>query len=197
LGKGALTRGRILDEAVRIASREGVEGLSIGTLAAALDLSKSGLFAHFGSKEALQIAVLEHTSTRFRESVRPRLENLAGLAKLRTLFESWLDWLSSPDLPGGCPILGAAFEMDGKEGPVRDALVRLQATSAESVHRVIQEAVDRGELSPLTDVAQAGFEFRGLTLAYHHASRVMGDPTARRRALKAFEDRIVSWRQGP
>ena len=183
MGKGATTRSRILDEAMRLASREGLEGLTIGRLAKALSLSKSGLFVHFGSKEALQIAVLEHTLERFSEFVRPALQAApAGPDHLRAIFTGWLDWIDNPDLPGGCPVLGASFELDDREGAPRDYLVarqvRTQARLAEAFRAVAAAGVD---------VEQLVFELRAITLAYHYASRVMRDPRAREKARTAFE----------
>lgn len=183
MGKGAITRSRILDEAMRIASRDGLEGLTIGGLAKALSMSKSGLFMHFGSKEALQVAVLEHTSERFREFVSPALESAApGVDRLRALFKGWLDWIDNPELPGGCPVLGASFELDDREGAPRDALVARQLASQRNLAGAFQEVVPPG-----TDLEQLVFELRGITLAYHYMARVMRDPRARERSDRAFE----------
>jgi AcrR family transcriptional regulator len=181
MGKGAITRGRILDEAMKIASRDGLEGLTIGGLAKALSLSKSGLFTHFGSKEALQVAVLEHTFERFREFVKPRVEG-HGKEKIRGLFKGWLDWIDNPELPGGCPVLGASFELDDREGAPRDFLVERQRKSQQAIAQAFQAIA-----KPDADLDQLVFEMRAITLAYHYASRVMRDPEARNRAERAFE----------
>jgi AcrR family transcriptional regulator len=183
MGKGELTRTRILDEAVRIASRDGLEGLSIGGLATALSLSKSGLFAHFGSKEALQVAVLEHAGARFRERVLAPLEAIPrGPERLRALFQGSMDWMDAPGFAGGCPILAACFELDDREGAPRDVLVAKQQGMGALVVQLFGEAA-----APGTDLEQAAFEFRAIILAYHFASRVLRDPAARTRAWTAFE----------
>jgi AcrR family transcriptional regulator len=181
--KGDTTRIRILDEAVRIASSDGLEGLSIGGLATALSLSKSGLFAHFGSKEALQVAVLEHTGARFRQRVLVPLESVPpGPERLRAALQGWLDWIDAPDLPGGCPILGACFELDGREGVPRDALIARQRAMRRVLAQLFRETAPPG-----ADLEQLVFEFGAITLAYHYASRVMREDAARARACKAFD----------
>ncbi|HNX30151.1 MAG TPA: TetR/AcrR family transcriptional regulator [Holophaga sp.] len=184
MGKGAATRSRILDAAMKIASRDGLEGLTIGGLAKALSLSKSGLFVHFGSKEALQIAVLEHTLARFGEFAMPSVEAAApGADKLRALFKAWLDWIDNPELPGGCPVLGAAFELDDREGAPREFLVSSQELNQRKLALAFRQAA-----SPGADIDQLVFEMRAITLAYHYTSRVMRDPKAREKADKAFEE---------
>ena len=181
MGKGAMTRERILDEAMRLASRDGLEGLSIGRLATALELSKSGLFAHFGSKEALQVAVLAHTAARFRERLGPVEAAPPGAARIRALLKATQDWVDDPALPGGCPIVGACFELDDREGGAREALVAGQrATHAWLVEQF-------AACGPFADPAQLVFEYRAITLAYHHAARVLRDPEARERAECALE----------
>lgn len=194
MGKGATTRNRILDEAMKIASRDGLEGLTIGALAKALSLSKSGLFVHFGSKEALQIAVLEHTFERFREFVMPSVESASpGLDRLRALFKGWLNWIDNPELPGGCPVLGAAFELDDREGAPREFLVSKQAIAHGNIALAFRQVA-----APGSDLDQLVFEMRAITLAYHYMARVMRDPKSRDRADKAFEEllrRAVSPRE--
>ncbi len=183
MGKGAVTRSRILDEAMRIASRDGLEGLTIGVLAKALQLSKSGLFVHFGSREALQIAVLEHTLERFKERVVAPLEAIPpGPERLWALFRGWLDWFDAPELPGGCPFLAAAFELDDREGAPRDFLASRQKVTQQFLARCFHEVATHD-----ADLAQLVFEFRAITLAYHYFSRMTRDPRARDHATRAFE----------
>ena len=182
MGKGAMTRSRILDEAMCLASRDGLAGLTIGGLATALSLSKSGLFAHFGSKDALQVAVLEHTAERFQERMGSVEALPPGPERMRALLEVTLDWVDDPALPGGCPIVGACFELDDREGPPRDSLVARQM--AMQVWMVKQFSAFA---APGSDPEQLAFEYRAITLAYHVASRVLRDPAARARAWKAFE----------
>jgi AcrR family transcriptional regulator len=188
MSKGALTRSRILDEAMKIASREGLQGLTIGTLAETLTLSKSGLFAHFGSKEALQIAVLEHTGERFLQKVAPPvLKAEPGLPRLKAMLRGWLDWIDDPELPGGCPVLGACFELDDREGAPREKLVAMQKSAQMSLATLVKESMAEGHLDRDTPIPQILFELRAMTLAYHTATRVMGDPDARKRTWIAFD----------
>ena len=188
--KGDSTRARILDEAMRIASRDGLEGLSIGILAGALDLSKSGLFAHFGSKEALQVAVLEHAAARFAERLEPLRHLPAGPERLRFLLDTSLDWIDDPELPGGCPITGACIEFDDREGRVRELLLMLQRTSQQRYAELFDAFAD-----PSRDRQQLAFEFRAITLGYHHAARVLRDERARTWARAALESLIEKARQ--
>lgn len=196
MSKGALTRTRILDEALRLASRDGLEGLTIGSLAEALSLSKSGLFAHFGSKDTLQVAVLEHTWLRFQERARRKIQEQApGLAQLEALFQAWLDWIEDPGLPGGCPVLGACFELEDREGAPREVLVSLQRTQRDRVRGMVNDAVSSGELALDTPVDQFIFELRGITFSFHHASRVMRDSGARDFAWGAFQALVQRFRR--
>lgn len=187
MGKGAITRSRILDEAMRIASRDGLSGLTIGGLAKTLELSKSGLFVHFGSKEALQVAVLEHTWGRFQAFVKPSVEEAEpGVARLRAFFRGWLDWIDNPDLPGGCPVLAASFELDDREGPSRDFLVERQRNAQKTLAQAFRSIAPEG-----TDAEQCVFELRSITLGYHYMSRVMRDPRSRTWAERAFEELLA------
>jgi len=183
--KGDSTRTRILDEAVRCASRDGLEGLSIGALAAELDMSKSGLFAHFGSKEALQIATLEHAAARVGERTAPALLAPPGPERLRLLFRAIQGWIDDPDLPGGCPITGACIEFDDRDGPVREALARIQ-------RHTMARAADLFDAfaAPGHDREQLAFEFRAICLAYHHAARMLREPRAGEWARNALESLI-------
>ena len=130
--KGEQTRAAILDEALRIASRLGLEGLTIGSLADATGMSKSGLFAHFGSREELQLAVLEHAAQRYGETVLvPALKIDRGLPRLRAMFERWLDWASASGLPGGCIMIAAAHEYEQAHANRKGALAALESALAE------------------------------------------------------------------
>lgn len=184
--KGELTRARILDQALVLASRLGLDGLTLGVLAESLQLSKSGLYAHFRSKEALVLAVLEHTLARYREHVGPYLEGRArGLDELRGYIAAWLDWTASPTLPAGCPILGASFELEDQTGPVRDRLVQLHEGSRVGLKAMVLRAVATGELSAELPVEQVLFELRGIVLAFHVEYRLLRSPDARRVAEAA------------
>jgi AcrR family transcriptional regulator len=185
--KGEETRAAILDHAVEVASRVGLEGLTIGSLADATGMSKSGLFAHFGSREDLQLAALEHVKASFGEQVLgPVLKVDRGLPRLRALFESWLDWKAAPG-PGGCVLQSAAHEYDDRPGRIRDSVVDGQRQALAMIERAVRLAVQEGHLRDGTDPAQIAFETYGQILVSHNHRRLLGDREARKRALLAFD----------
>ena len=186
--KGERTRAAILDQALRLVSKAGLDGLTIGTLAEATGMSKSGLFAHFGSREELLLAVLAHGQAQFGEVVfEPALAKPRGLPRLRAMFVNWLDWTESADLPGGCPMIGGASEFDDKPGPVRDMLAGGQRTWIETLKRAVRQAVDERQLARDTDPEQIAFEMFGIALVVHHHRRLLGYRKARERALAALD----------
>jgi len=190
--KGERTRAAILDEALRLVSKAGLDGLTIGTLADATDMSKSGLFAHFGSRDELLLAVLAHGQAEFTEVVfQPAMAKPRGLPRLRAMFVNWLDWTESAELPGGCPMIGGATEFDDKPGPVRDMLAGGQRTWIDTLKRTVRQAVDEGQLPAGTDPEQIAFEMFGIALVVHHHRRLLGYPKARARALAAL-DKLLS-----
>ena len=169
-------------------SKGGLEGLTIGTLADATGLSKSGLFAHFGSREELLLAVLGHGQEEFTRVVfQPAMDFPRGTPRLRAMFTNWLDWTESAELPGGCPMLGGASEFDDKPGPVRDMLAGGQRLWIETLKRGVRQAVEEGQLSADTDPEQIAFEMFGIALVVHHHRRLLGYQKARSRALTALE----------
>jgi AcrR family transcriptional regulator len=185
--KGEQTRAAILDQAVELASRVGLEGLTIGSLAEATGMSKSGLFAHFGSREDLQLATLEHVKASFGEQVlAPVLRMDRGLPRLRALFQSWLDWKTAPG-PGGCVLQSAAHEYDDRPGRIRDSVVDGQRQALAMIERAARLAIQEGHLRPETDPAQIAFEMYGQVLVSHNHRRLLGDREARKRALLAFD----------
>ncbi len=195
MGKGDETREAILERALRLASQLGLEGLTIGRLAGDLDLSKSGLFAHFQSKEALQIQTLERAAERFTGAVvRPALGAPRGLRRVRALFENWLAWPEAVPQPGGCIFVAAAAELDDRPGPARDLLVRLQRDWLGVLATTFRGAVECGELREGADPDQLAFELYGIMLSCHHASRLLRDERATARARRAFERLIASAR---
>jgi AcrR family transcriptional regulator len=186
MSKGELTRQAIVDEATRVASRVGLGGLTIGSLAADAGLSKSGLFAHFNSKESLQLQVLEHARSRFVDQVvRPALKAPRGEPRVRALFEHWLGWCG--DLPGGCVFVAAASELDDRPGPVRDQLAANQRDWLETVATVLRGGIAEGQFRADADPEQFAQDLYGVMLAYHHANRLLRDPKAEQRARRALE----------
>jgi AcrR family transcriptional regulator len=190
--KGEQTRTAILDEALKIASRLGLEGLTIGSLADATGMSKSGLFAHFGSREDLQLAVLEHAAQLYGSKVfLPVLSIDRGLPRLRALFERWLDWTLATGLPGGCIMIAAAAEYDDRPGPIRDAVIANQNRGRAISEKAVRLAIEEGHLRADTDPEQIAFELLAIVLATHNYRRLLGDREARKRALTAFEHLIA------
>ncbi|WP_430396205.1 TetR/AcrR family transcriptional regulator [Ferrovibrio sp.] len=193
MSKGARTKETIVSEAMKAASVEGFNGLSIGGLATKLGMSKSGLFAHFGSKEELQKAVMDAATARFLEAVwKPARAAPRGLPRLRTMFSAWLEWTdSNPDLPGGCIITAAATEMDDKPGPVRDKLVTMQQEWLATLARSAELAVREGHFRDDLDCPQFAFELSGIVLSLSFYNRLLRDPQARGRAEAAFDDLVA------
>jgi AcrR family transcriptional regulator len=189
--KGEETRGRIVDRAYLLAGREGLEGLTIGALADELKLSKSGLFAHFGSKEELQLEVLKEGAARFESAViKPGLKAQRGLPRLKKLFELWIDWAASPANPGGCIFIAAAAELDDREGRTRDYLAATQRQLISFLSGAVRLCVEQGQIAPDTDCEQIAHEAYGIVLAFHHFKRLLRDPNAEKHARRAF-DRLV------
>jgi AcrR family transcriptional regulator len=186
--KGERTREAILGHALALATRIGVDGVTIGRLADDLKLSKSGLFAHFRSKEALQIEMLRMAGGRMIDSVvKPALAAPRGEPRLRALFERWLAWEQSPSLPGGCPFMAASFELDDRPGPVRDFVVQNLRDWIDTIAGAARIAVQEGHFRADLDCEQFAQDCQGIGLGFVHASRLMRDPQARARADRAFD----------
>jgi AcrR family transcriptional regulator len=187
-GKGETTRAAILDRASRLATEMGLNGVTIGRLASELHLSKSGLFAHFRSKGALQVQILETAAAKFvDEVVRPALRAARGEPRLRAIFDRWLEWSTVNSGPGGCLFVAAAVELDDRPGPVRERLVALQKEWLDLIANVYRAGVTEGELSSSVDPEQFAHDLYSVMLGYHHASRLMRDPKASARAHAGFE----------
>jgi len=187
LQKGQATRAAILDAALGLASHMGLEGLSIGALAEVTGMSKSGVFAHFGSREELQISVVREYHAKFEEEVfYPALAEPRGLPRLRNLFERWVKRVSV-EIDSGCIYISGAVEFDDRPGPVRDALASMVRAWHAALERSIRLAIDAGHLKPDTDATQMLFELHGLILALHHDARFLRLPGALDRARRAFE----------
>ena len=192
LQKGQQTRAAILDAALGLASHMGLEGLSIGALAEVMQMSKSGVFAHFGSREELQISVIREYHARFEEEVFfPAVQEARGLPRLRALFERWVRRVSV-ELDSGCIYISGAVEFDDRPGPVRDALALMVLAWHAALERAIRIAIHTGELRPQTDSTQMLFEMHGLILALHHDARFLRTPGALDRARTGFE-RILTY----
>jgi AcrR family transcriptional regulator len=184
--KGQDTRERILGEALELASTVGIEGLSIGELAKATEMSKSGLFAHFNSKEELQLEVLRTGSDHFRETViSPALREARGEPRVRALFERWLAWETLR--AGGCPFMAATFELDDRPGRLRDALEATQREWVGILTKAIVIAMEEGHFHPDIDADQLAYEIYGVFMAFHLYHRLLRDPDAHRRATDAFD----------
>ncbi len=194
MSKGDETRAAILDVAINIASTKGFAGLTIGTLAESTDMSKSGLFAHFKSKEQLELQTLERARERFVDVVvRPSLSASRGEKRVRALLENWLRWADDA-LSGGCLFIGAAAELDDQPGALRDLLVRNEQDWLDVIANVAATAVAEGDFAANTDVEQFAYGVHGVTLAYHHHSRLMRDPRAVERTETALESLLESVR---
>ncbi|MGY4643795.1 TetR/AcrR family transcriptional regulator [Cellulomonas sp. URHB0016] len=186
MSKGEVTRQSVIDRAVEIAGRLGVAGLTIGSLASASDLSKSGLYAHFRSKEALQLAVLSRARERFVDQViRPALGSPRGEPRVRTLFECWL--VASTAGSAGCLFVSAATEFDDQPGPVRDQVVRDHWDLVESLAQVYRSGVKEGAFREDLAPEQFAHDLHGLMLAHFHAFRLLEDAAAETRTRFAFE----------
>jgi AcrR family transcriptional regulator len=183
MSKGEATREAILDTASRLARSVGLGGITIGTLATSAELSKSGLYAHFRSKESLQVSILEHTRARFvAEVVAPALTEPRGEPRVRAVFENWLTWASQR---GGCLFVASSFELDDQPGPVRDRLVRYQQDWLDSLAEIFRTGLSEGHFRG--DPEQFAFEVDGVMLSCHLSTRLLDDTTARSRARTAFE----------
>jgi AcrR family transcriptional regulator len=193
MSKGADTRQRILDRAFRLASRDGLEGLSIGGLADELGLSKSGLFAHFRSKEDLMIDVLRLASERFEELVlKPAFTAPRGGPRVKRLFDNWLHWMSDPAAPGGCLFCAAASELDDREGRPRDFLVSRQQQLRDTLAKAARLAVESGHFRADLDCEQFAFEWHAIMLGYNLQKRLFRHAGSEARARAAFARLVAS-----
>ncbi|MBI5716097.1 MAG: TetR/AcrR family transcriptional regulator [Burkholderiales bacterium] len=194
--KGQQTRAAILDAALSLASQMGLEGLSIGALAEVMHMSKSGVFAHFGSREELQISVIREYHARFEEEVFfPAIREPRGLPRLTALFERWIHRVSV-ELDSGCIYISGAVEFDDRPGPVRDALATMVRAWHAALERAIRASIEAGHLRADADAAQMLFEIHGLILALHHDWRFLRNAGVLDRARTGFERVIAFYRPG-
>ena len=194
--KGQQTRAVILDAALSLASQMGIEGLSIGALAEVAGMSKSGVFAHFGSREELQISVIREYHIRFEEEVfRTAVQQPRGLPRLRALFENWVAKVAT-EIDSGCIYISGAVEFDDRPGPVRDALAGMVLTWRNTLIRAVRMSVEAGHLRADTDPEQVQFEIHGLILSLHHDARFLRLSGSIERARAAFERVVRDYAQG-
>jgi len=187
--KGEQTRQGILDTALAEVSMAGLSGLSIGGLADKVAMSKSGLFAHFQSKEDLQLQVLHTARERFIEKViAPALQESRGEPRVQALFDNWLAWSESSSLPGGCPFVSVAVELDDQPGPLRDYLVQSQKDWLDTLATAARISVEEGHFQSGLDTERFAFDFYSIILAYYHFSRLLNDPETTERCRSAFAD---------
>ena len=188
LSKGESTRRMILDRGLATASLVGLEGLSLGEMARDVGMSKSGLFAHFSSKENLQLQVLETAIEQFVDQVvAPALRYPRGEPRVRALFEKWLAWSISEAMPGGCIFIATANEFDDRPGPLRDRLVASQRDWLSALATAARIAVEEGHFRTDLDTEQFAYDLYSIALANHHFHRLLNDPAAFDRARRSFE----------
>ena len=186
--KGQQTKAAIIDAALRMAAQVGLEGLSIGALAEAMSMSKSGVFAHFGSREELQISVVREYYARFEQEVfAPAMGLSRGLPRLRALFEHWMRYTSA-ELDSGCIFISGAVEFDDRPGAVRDALVAAVGAWMDAITRAIVQAREEGHFPPKADERQIAFEIHALILAPHYEARFLQRSGSTERALRGFDN---------
>jgi AcrR family transcriptional regulator len=186
--KGQQTKAAIVDAALGLATQIGLEGLSIGALAEVTQMSKSGVFAHFGSREELQISVIREYHARFEDEVfYPALQAPRGLPRLRALFANWMK-RTSVEIDSGCIYISGAVEFDDRPGPVRDALASSVLTWHAAMKRAITGAREEGHLRTDVDEEQMLFEIHGLILALHYEARFLKSPGSIERANAGFDN---------
>lgn len=194
--KGDETRKKILDTGLELASRLGLECLSIGTLAGLTKMSKSGLFGHFKSKENLQLAVLDHAGDIFNQDVVvPALKTPAGVERIRSLMDNWVDWTRK--LSGGCLFISAAAEYSDRPGPVNEAIKQQHDLWIDCLSRVADSAVREGELSPDTDCEQFAFELYSLILGFFLYHNSLDSKGTDQLMQSAFERLLASYSPNP
>ena len=188
LPKGQQTKAAIVDAALRMAAQVGLEGLSIGSLAEAMGMSTSGVFAHFGSRDELQISVVREYYARFEAQVfQPAMMQPRGLPRVRALFEHWMRFTSA-ELDSGCIFISGAVEFDDRPGPVRDALAEAVGAWIDAMTRAVAQAGEQGHLLASADPRQISFEIHALILALHYEARFMRRPGSMERAVQGFHN---------
>jgi AcrR family transcriptional regulator len=180
------TRDRILDRGLDLLTVTGLAGVTLGVLASELGLSKSGLFAHFRSKEDIQLALLEHSAAIARATVvEPAMRSAEGLPRLTALIDNWLGWTTRAGLRGGCPIAAALFELDDLANPIRGRVAEMEASWRGLLASLVRAAIERRQLRADLDVDQLVWELCGIYLSHHASRRFLQDPQSDARARTA------------
>ncbi|MCZ2405927.1 MAG: TetR/AcrR family transcriptional regulator [Burkholderiales bacterium] len=193
LQKGQQTKQAIIEAALGLATHIGLEGLSIGALADVMGMSKSGVFAHFGSREELQVSVIREYHHCFEQEVfYPAMSEPRGIPRLRALFGNWMK-RTSVEIDSGCIYISGAVEFDERTGPVRDALAQSVLTWLAAMRRAITQAKELGQLQAQVDEDQILFEIHGLILALHYEARFLKSPGSIARAVTGFDNILARY----
>ena len=193
MSKGLQTKSTILSQALARASKLGLESLSIGELAKAVGMSKSGLFAHFKSKETLQMKVLDLAAELMIKSVmEPAIKEPRGISRIRAIVTNWIDW-NVKSLPGGCPFIAASAEFDDRPGKVRERVYQIQFQWIQTLKKSASIAVAEKQFQANADVDQFAYELYSLLMGFHHYKRMLGDPDAIARLNKSFDELLVRY----
>lgn len=194
--KVSQVRNHIFETAMRIASREGLQGLSIGVLAKAVGMSKSGLFAHVISKDRLQLSVLQIATKDFTEKVLSKaFTNQKGEPRVRALFEHWIQYLKdSTTLPGGEILITSAMELDDKPGELRDYIQRIQALLLGNLSKAARISIETGHFRQDLDTERFAWRMYSYVLGFHHFRQVMGEAQAEKMARTSFEEFLTQSR---
>ena len=195
LHKGQQTKQTILEAALVLASQIGLEGLSIGALADVTHMSKSGVFAHFGSREELQISVIREYYSRFADEVfYPAMQQPRGLPRVKALFDNWMQRVAV-EIQSGCIFISGAVEFDDRPGPVRDALASSVQAWLAALYRAVVQAKQEGHLLQSADEEQMAFEIHALILALHYEARFLQNPRSVGRAHRGFDNILARYGQ--
>ncbi|WP_416221278.1 TetR/AcrR family transcriptional regulator [Rhodoferax sp.] len=195
--KGQQTKAAIVEAALGLATQIGLEGLSIGVLAEVTQMSKSGVFAHFGSREEMQISVVREYFSRFEQEVfYPALHADRGLPRVQALFGNWMKRVAV-EIQSGCIFISGAVEFDDRPGPVRDALAFSVQTWLSALYRAVVLAKQCGHLRSDADEQQMAFEIHGLILALHYEARFLKNPGSIERANQGFSNILARYAVTP
>lgn len=192
MGNALSTRGRILEQGLALMSQNGFAAVTLGILAGQVGMSKSGLFAHFKSKEDVQIGLLEH-AVQFAQVhvIAPAMKQPIGLPRLKAVIANWFGWTKRAGLPGGCPVAAGMFEFDDVESPVRDTILARENEWRAFLEQRVTEAATRGHLKKDLDAQQFVWELCGIYLAHHAAYRFVKAKDADQRANIAISSLLA------